>query len=100
MSTLRTIPTEESASRNIVLFIMARFIGLAFAMLFPFIAIGALVWFGVRELARMKVAEIIAAPLIGLAVIVLMPFIGIATLARFAIAAEMPRISTLGLVAT
>jgi len=39
-------------AKNIALFAAAPFIGLAYAAAFPFVAVGALVWYGARALAR------------------------------------------------
>ena len=83
---------EESRIKNIALFMVAPFIGLTYAMLFPFIGIGALVWFGCKELARMKVVKFVAAPFIGLALVVLLPFVGIATMAWVGAGGRMPHV--------
>jgi CheY-like chemotaxis protein len=77
---------------NVALFMLAPFIGLAYAVLFPFIGLGMLAWIGGKELARVsavrtsidfltKFAKLAAAPFVGLALIVLLPFAGIAALA-------------------
>lgn len=35
-------------ARNVLLFVAAPFVGLAYALAFPVVGAGALVWFGVR----------------------------------------------------
>jgi CheY-like chemotaxis protein len=93
---------KDSTLKNIALFMVAPFIGLAYAMLFPFIGLGALAWIGGKELARIpavktsllfvkKVSMLVAAPFIGLAFVVLLPFIGIATLAWVGAGGRMPQ---------
>jgi hypothetical protein len=37
-----------TCAKNIVLFVAAPFIGLAYAAAFPFVAVGMLAWYGVR----------------------------------------------------
>jgi hypothetical protein len=39
-------------AKNIVLFVAAPFIGLAYAAAFPFVAVGMLAWYGARALAK------------------------------------------------
>ena len=39
-------------AKNVALFAAAPFIGLAYAVAFPFVAVGALAWFGARALAK------------------------------------------------
>ena len=86
---MRTL--TKTAAKDIALFMAAPIIGLAYAMLFPFVALGALVWFGAKALAEVKVARMIAAPFIGLAMVVLMPFAGIAALIWIACSRETPK---------
>ena len=73
-------PLAMTAAKDIALFMVAPIIGLAYAMFFPFVALGLLVWITGKALAQYKVVQLVAAPFIGLAMIVLMPVIGIATL--------------------
>lgn len=73
-------PLTMTAAKDIALFMAAPIIGLAYAMFFPFVALGLLAWIGCKALAQLKVARFVAAPFIGLAMIVLMPFVGLATL--------------------
>ena len=39
-------------AKNIALFVAAPFIGLAYAAAFPFVAVGAIAWYGARALAK------------------------------------------------
>ena len=39
-------------AKNVALFAAAPFIGLAYAVAFPFVAVGALAWFGAKALAK------------------------------------------------
>lgn len=83
------------AAANIVLLFAAPFIGLAYALAFPFIGLGMLVWTGARALAKRseKVAIVrkpavflknvilfFAAPFIGLVYALAFPFIGLGML--------------------
>jgi len=90
---------KESAFKNIALFaktvallIAAPFVGLAYAVAFPFFGLGMLAWMGARALVRhnapkkvavflKNVALFIAAPFVGLVYALLFPFIGIGMLA-------------------
>lgn len=87
-------PLEETSRlRSIALFLLAPFIGLAYAVLLPFVGTAVLAWMGGQALlAKMPAARtglrflkfsgvLVAAPFIGLAYIVLTPFIGIVMLA-------------------
>ena len=85
---MRTL--TKTAAKDIALFMVAPIVGLVYAMFFPVVALGALVWFGAKALAEVKVARMIAAPFIGLAMIVLMPFAGIAALIWVACKREAP----------
>ena len=89
--------------KNIALFMVAPFIGLAYAMLFPFIGLGALAWIGGKELVRIsavrssllfvkKFATLAAVPFVGLAFVVLLPFIGIVSLAWIAAGGRVPEV--------
>jgi hypothetical protein len=40
--------------KNIALFVVAPFIGLAYAVAFPFVAVGMLAWYGVRAARKGK----------------------------------------------
>ena len=77
---------RESTAKNIALFLAAPFIGLAYLVAMPFVAMGTIAWVGGKALvekvpAIKSVALAIAAPFIGLAYIVAMPFIGLGALA-------------------
>jgi hypothetical protein len=91
-----TVRAEPAATwlllRNMVLFLMAPFVGLVYAVLLPFIGLGMLLWMGARtfvETGRLattlrvgrKVVLIAAAPFAGLAYLIAMPFIGLGMLA-------------------
>jgi hypothetical protein len=90
--TTRPAVETESHLKQIALFAAAPFIGLVYAVLFPFVGLGYLAVLAVRALVAWhaakrvlkfagKVALFIAAPFIGLAYIVALPFAGIVTLA-------------------
>jgi CheY-like chemotaxis protein len=80
---------RPSAVRTVAMLAAAPFVGLAFVVAFPFIALGLLVWTGLRAAAEnhawigrvgrfvRNVALFFAAPFIGLAYAVAFPFIGI-----------------------
>lgn len=75
---------EESRLKNVALFLAAPFIGLVYVVLFPFVGLATLAWFGARALMQKLPAGIaagIAAPFVGLAFVVLLPFVGTAMLA-------------------
>jgi len=79
--------------RSIALFLLAPFIGLAYAVLLPVVGTAALAWMGAQALLTKVPAArtglrflknaglLVAAPFIGLAYIVLLPFVGIVMLA-------------------
>ena len=80
-------------AKNVALFFAAPFIGLAYAVAFPFVGLGIVSWMGMKALARKYSADrnagvavknigmFVAAPLIGLAYVVIFPFIGLGVLA-------------------
>ena len=83
---------RESALKNILLFLAAPFIALAYVIALPFVGLGALAVLAVQAAAKkhmMKavgkalktIALFVLAPFIGLAYVVLLPFIGLAMLA-------------------
>ncbi|MBI3936891.1 MAG: hypothetical protein HY323_07935, partial [Betaproteobacteria bacterium] len=43
--------------KNVILFFAAPFIGLAYALAFPFIGLGMLVWWGARALVKRSAPE-------------------------------------------
>ncbi len=85
--------TLASALKDIVLFLAAPFIGLAYIIALPFVGLGFLAVMGARAAAAKfgavktvsrvlrQVGVLIAAPFIGLAFIVVLPFVGLAMLA-------------------
>jgi CheY-like chemotaxis protein len=77
---------------NMLLFLSAPFVGLAYAILLPFVGLAMLAWIGgkaamgspkVREWFAFAgfMAKLVGAPFIGLAYIVAYPFVGLAALA-------------------
>ena len=80
-----------SALRNILLFFAAPFIGLAYIVVFPFVALGMMAVTAGREANKIpklhaigvtmkNIAMVLAAPVFGLVYIMLFPFIGLASL--------------------
>jgi CheY-like chemotaxis protein len=78
--------------KTLALLVTAPFVGLVYAVTFPFVGLGMLAWMGARELMRHRVpmkiavflknvALFIAAPFVGLAYALLFPFVGLAVLA-------------------
>jgi CheY-like chemotaxis protein len=87
---------QESHAKKIALFLAAPFIGLLYAAMLPFVAMGTLAYFGIKAVATSnsnaaKVVKFIAAPFIGLAFIVALPFVGTAMLAWFGVRALMKK---------
>jgi hypothetical protein len=95
MRATNTIRTEavanENTARNVALFLAAPFIGLAYAVLLPFVGMAMLLVTAAKALvaagalayaARLvkNVALLVAAPFIGLVYAVTFPFVGIAML--------------------
>ena len=94
------VPTQAIAAaahtlKNVALFAVAPFIGLAYAVTLPFVGLAMLAWIGMRALvkapvaykaliAARNVALFVAAPLIGLVYAVTLPFVGLALMARVA----------------
>jgi hypothetical protein len=85
-------PAEGSALKNIALFFLAPFIGLAYIVLFPLAGLVALAVLAGRFAAKHEAVRVtatvlknvglaVAAPVLGLAYIVLFPVIGLAALA-------------------
>ena len=83
---------EGGALKNIALFLLAPFFGLAYIIALPFVAVGVLVVMAARAAARHETVRtvghalktgglIIAAPVLGLAYIIFFPVIGLAALA-------------------
>ena len=85
-------PKTESRAKLIALFLAAPFIGLAYAVMLPFVGMGLLLKVAYEALAARygkttgwkavhMVAAVIAAPFVGLVWIVALPFVGLGTLA-------------------
>lgn len=79
------------ALKNVLLFLAAPFIGLAYIVAFPFVGLGVLAVLAVRAAAKFKavklaglalknVGMVVAAPVLGLAFVVFFPFVGLAGL--------------------
>jgi len=85
-------PVEKTNNlKNVALFIAAPFIGLAYAVLLPWVGIAMLAWVGGKAFVQLRavrktltfmknVALFLAAPFVGLAYAVLLPFVGTAML--------------------
>ncbi|MDO8742693.1 MAG: hypothetical protein Q7J45_04160, partial [bacterium] len=88
----------ESQLKKVGLFLVAPFIGLLYAVLLPFVGLGALAYMAFKALSRnakaMKVISLIASPFIGLAFIVTLPFVGTAMLAWFGVRALIAKTQT------
>ena len=71
--------------KNVVLFLAAPFVALAYLIVFPFVGLALLAWMGARAAAKVTavrtVAVGIAAPFIALACVVAGPFVGLGMLA-------------------
>jgi len=85
-------PGVGRAIKNVALFFAAPFIGLAYLITFPLVALGMLAWTGAKALAKYEAARKLAraakavgmfviAPFIGLAYIVVVPVAALAVLA-------------------
>jgi len=88
--------SKTETLKNIALFLAAPFIGLAYVLAMPLVALGTLTWFTAKALAGKfpvvkDIALFLAAPMIGLAYIVAMPFVGIGMLAWFGSKALLKR---------
>lgn len=83
------VATQESRARNIALFFAAPFIGLAYALMLPWVGAAMLLAQGVKALAQHaegpalapRLAMLALAPFIGLAFAILLPVVGLAMLA-------------------
>jgi CheY-like chemotaxis protein len=79
----------ESRARNIALFLAAPFIGLAYALMIPWVGLGMLLTQGIKALALRaegpsvtpRLAMLAVAPFMGLAFVLLLPVVGLAMLA-------------------
>ena len=94
---LNLLPNKEAVAafvnhfKAVGLFALAPFIGLAYAVLLPFVGLAMLAWIGGKALVRApatrtalifakNVALLVAAPFIGLVYAAMFPFVGIAML--------------------
>jgi hypothetical protein len=91
---------NPSVLKNMALFLVAPFVGLAYALLLPFVGVAMLAWVAGKAMygspkvrAAMRfggyAAEAVAAPLAGLAFILMFPFVGLAALTWLAVRAAM-----------
>jgi CheY-like chemotaxis protein len=89
-------------ARNVAMFIAAPFIGLAYALAFPFIGLGLLTWMGAKAMMKLRlirtitsfivqVAKFAAAPFVGLAYVLLFPVIGLGLLTFYGARAILQR---------
>ena len=67
-------------ARTAALFVAAPFIGLAYAVVFPFAGLVMLLWIGVKAMPKglKNIVLFFAAPFIGFAYAVAFPFVGLA----------------------
>jgi hypothetical protein len=83
---------KGTALKNIALFLLAPFFGLAYIIALPFVAVGVLAVMAARAAAKHRTVKtvghalktgglVIAAPVLGLAYIIFFPVIGLAALA-------------------
>ena len=91
---------NPSLLKNMALFLVAPFVGLAYALLLPFVGVAMLAWVAGKAMygsprvrAAMRfggyAAEAVVAPLAGLAFILTFPFVGLAALTWLAVRAAM-----------
>jgi CheY-like chemotaxis protein len=76
---------KGSRAKNVLLFLAAPFVGLAYLLAFPFVGLGMLVWLGGKAVMKndriRPFAMIIAAPVITLAFVTIGPIVGLGALA-------------------
>jgi hypothetical protein len=80
--------SAASTAKNIALFLASPFIGLAYIAAMPFVALGALAYFGAKAFfnkvpAAKHVAMLAAAPVLGLAMILVAPIVGAGALGYY-----------------
>jgi hypothetical protein len=72
-------------AKNVALFLIARFIGLAYLLAFPVIGFGMLIWIAAKAVMKSEkarpVAMVIAAPAIALAFVTVGPIVALGALA-------------------
>ncbi len=84
-------PARESTLKNVVLFLAAPFIGLAYIAALPFVGLAVLAWMAARAAGEYQVVRtvggiarqvgmLLAAPFIGLAAILVLPPVGLVAL--------------------
>ena len=93
---------RENNLKNIALFIAAPFIGLAYAVLFPFVGLGMLALTAIKAGAKRSVGKrvltflknvalFIAAPFVGLFYVIMFPFVGATILVWIGVKALMTK---------
>jgi hypothetical protein len=103
---VRATATEAAggALKNVLLFLAAPFIGLAYIVALPIVGFGVLAVLAVRAAAKFKavklaglalknVGMVVAAPVLGLAFVVFFPLVGLAGLAYVAGRAAVARVA-------
>lgn len=94
--------TASGALKNVALFLVSPFIGLAYILAFPFVGLCMIAWLGAKAAAKNPVLRqagrfvgniglYIVSPFIGLAYVVLFPFVGLAILAWMGVRALVNR---------
>lgn len=92
------VAAKESTAKNIALFFAAPFIGLAYILAMPFVALGMLSWFGAKAAAtKVKnmgpagkhIGLLVSAPFLGLLFIIVAPIVGLAMLVWFGASAML-----------
>jgi hypothetical protein len=85
--TARTKANMAKRAKNVALFFVAPFVGLAYLLAFPVIGFGLLAWTAAKAMMRSDkarpVALAIAAPLIGLAFVTVGPIAGLVAAAWY-----------------
>lgn len=84
-------PVVAKRAKNIALFLVAPFIGLAYLLAFPAIGFGMLVWIAAKAVMKnektRQVAMMIAAPVIALAFVTVGPIVALGALASMGVKA-------------
>ena len=102
---------QESNLKKVALCIAAPFIGLLYAVLFPFVGLGAMAFIGMKAFATSSapkklltfaknVALFIAAPFVGLSYILVLPVAGAVLLASFGVRAIMKNAVAMRVITT
>ena len=85
--------TIAKRAKNVALFFLAPFIGLAYLLAFPFVGFAALVWVAAKAVMKNNtarpVAMLIAAPAIALGFVTVGPIVALGALAATAVKAAL-----------